>query len=296
MKKEVLFIVNPISGGKSKQSFLNHLKLNKLKSLNASILIWEHSDDFSVISEQIKASNFDIYVAVGGDGTVNLVARNLINTKKILGIIPFGSGNGLARHLKIPLNPYKALRNLDSKFQILSIDSGLVNQFHFFCTCGFGFDAVVANSFSKLKNRGLFGYVSTTLKLLAKYKSPNYKITYNGLELDLDLYLLTIANANQFGNNVKIAPKAKLNDSVLDIVAVKNTSLIKIIKIGLDLIFNKILENKNVIYGVSDQFEIKSDSSFYFHIDGEPMDIIYEAKIKVLPKSILVAVPPNIAI
>jgi YegS/Rv2252/BmrU family lipid kinase len=290
MKKEALFIVNPISGGKSKLNFLKHLNNFKFKNLKPTILMWNLSEEWKEISEKIINSNYDIYVAVGGDGTVNLVARNLINTNKILGIVPFGSGNGLSRHLGISMNPIKALNRLDSNFETLTIDSGTVNNYNFFCTTGFGFDAVVANAFAQLKSRGLFGYVKTTLQLLGRYVPPTYKIESKDFAYQKQYYIITVANANQFGNNVKIAPKASVNDNLLDLVAIRHSSLTNLILVALKLLSGNVLKSKRVKFKQIEHLTISSEKPFFFHLDGEPMKEIKHAEIKILPHSLIVAI------
>jgi len=288
--KQALFIVNPISGGKSKQKFLAYLNSSKFNNINPTILMWAVSDDWKNISEKIKNSNYDIYVAVGGDGTVNLVARSLLNSNKSLGIIPFGSGNGLARHLNIPMNPFEALNKLDSNYHLLTIDSGMVNEYNFFCTSGFGFDAMVANAFAKLKSRGLWGYASTTIKLMAGYKSPKYNVIGEGINVNDNFYLLSVANANQFGNEVKIAPTASLTDGQLNFVGVQHASLPRLVSIAISLLLGKILKSKKVVHQPTNSLLISSDTPFYFHLDGEPMKKINKAEVTILPKSLLVAV------
>jgi YegS/Rv2252/BmrU family lipid kinase len=252
--------------------------------------MWNSSEEWKEISEKIINSNYDIYVAVGGDGTVNLVARNLINTNKILGIVPFGSGNGLSRHLGISMNPIKALNRLDSNFETLTIDSGTVNNYNFFCTAGFGFDAVVANAFAQLKSRGLFGYVKTTIQLLGRYVPPTYKIESKDFACQKQYYIITVANANQFGNNVKIAPKASVNDKLLDLVAVRHSSLTNLILVALKLLSGNVLKSKKVKFKQIEHLTISSDKPFYFHLDGEPIEIGNKLEIKVHPSSLHVLV------
>ena len=178
MKKGKLFVVNPVSGGKSKSDFIAFLESHI--SEEDDIIIWANSKDKNQISEQIRLGGHQSVVAVGGDGTVNLIAGNLLGTNKQLGIIPFGSGNGLARHLGLSMQPAKAFEQLN-RASPRPMDVGKVNGQLFCCTCGFSFDAAVAAKFATLKARGLKSYISAGLEIMQEFTPPSFSVvTDNG--------------------------------------------------------------------------------------------------------------------
>lgn len=288
MNEARLFIVNPISGGKSKIDFLDFLGSNI--SNNDEILVWEKSTDAGMISHKIKLSNHKTIVAVGGDGTVNLVAKNLLYSEKQLGIIPFGSGNGLARHLKIPMQPKQAFHFLENG-KAMKIDTGKVNQMHFCCTCGFSFDAAVALKFAGLSSRGLKSYLAAGLELLGEYEAPAFEVrTEHGIQKG-NYYILTIANANQYGNNVKIAPHAKIDDGLLELVMIKKPSFTKTMVLFSKLLRNKILSSEGVQHESIRNCHISSETSFAFHLDGEPFEPLNAVHIESCPESLSILSP-----
>lgn len=283
MEKGRIFVVNPISGGKSKTDFLDFLKSNV--SITDRIIVWEKSEEAETISKMIQNCEQNIIVAVGGDGTVNLIAKNLVKSEKKLGIIPFGSGNGLARHLKIPLQPQKAFHLLEHTTSVL-MDAGAVNDKLFFCTCGFSFDAAVAFKFAGLSARGLKSYVSAGLEILKDYSPPVFSVQTDKGPYKGNYYILTIANANQYGNNVKIAPHAKIDDGLLELVMIKKPSLTKTLVLISKLLSNQILSSEHVQHKSINKCEISASRPFSFHLDGEPFAPVHEVKIEVHPKAL----------
>ena len=217
-RKRILFIVNPISGTRGKESIL-HIINNTIdnETFEPEILFTRKKGDaLQIISEKI-AEGFKYFVAVGGDGTVNEVGSAIINTDCVMGIIPLGSGNGLARHLRIPLDAAKAIQVIN-KLRVESIDYGLVNGLPFFCTCGVGFDAHIGYRFAKEKGRGFFNYVKVALTDFIRYKPKKYKVKIDGTQkMKVKAFLITCANASQYGNNAYIAPNADIQDGLLDI-------------------------------------------------------------------------------
>src|ERR1700741_5030256 len=219
MKKEkkVVFIVNPNAGAKKKINIPQLINSHFSKDIPSEILTWDVKNDFSKISERIFAGNFTIAVAVGGDGTVNEVAKTVNHSEIALGIIPFGSGNGLARSLGIPMNALAAIKRLENG-SVRTIDSGLINGKPFFCTSGMGFDAHIGSLFATSTTRGLWTYAKITTKELFGYKPLEYKITHSGGTFTRKAFLITFANAGQYGNDFYISPQASTTDGLLHIV------------------------------------------------------------------------------
>ena len=230
---KILFIVNPISGTSDKRHIIDLIP----KYLDNSRFQWtirytEHKGHAAqFVAEAIEAGT-DVVVAVGGDGTVNEVARSLVHTNTALGIIPCGSGNGLARHLYIPMNPDGALEVL-SDCHIESLDYGMIDEVPFFCTCGVGFDAFISDRFAKSNRRGLLTYIENTLKEGLKYKPDTYEITIDGERQTYKAFLIACANASQYGNNVYIAPHASMSDGLMDVTLMEPFTVLEAPQIAI---------------------------------------------------------------
>jgi YegS/Rv2252/BmrU family lipid kinase len=208
----MIFIVNPISGkGRSKRL------ANKLLAKGYKVLFTEYAGH----AEKLAREAIDeVVVAVGGDGTVNEVARGLVGSNKALGIIPCGSGDGLARHLGISHNTNKALKRIENG-ECKCMDAAEINGRLFFSVCGVGFDAVVSERFAKCGKRGLANYIKQGLKTWKEYAPERYTIEIDGTSIETDALFITIGNSNQWGNGAKITPLADCCDGILDITVVE---------------------------------------------------------------------------
>lgn len=235
-------------------------------------------------------NNFNIIVAVGGDGSVNEIARGLINTNTKLAIIPTGSGNGLARHLNIPLDLKKAL-SLIKEGKITTIDSIKVNDEYFFCTAGIGIDAFISWKFAKAKKRGFWSYLKITINSFHKYKPKDYKFLINNVERDFKKVMLaTVANANQFGNNVIISPNSIIDDGLVRLIIIKKFSFIYVPSFIYYLLAKKIHKFKYCEEFKTDQLTIFNDL-YKIHLDGEPIETDKKIEIKTIPQSLKIIVP-----
>lgn len=271
MKKKILFIVNPISGGFNKtfipsliDQYLNH------QVLDAQIVFSEYIGHAKKLARNAVTSDYEIIVAVGGDGTINEVASEMESSGKIMGIIPCGSGNGLARTLKISLNNPKAIANLNH-LNTTKIDVGVLNEKkRFFNMAGMGFDAHISALFASEKKRGFAGYIKSTFKEIANYKSEEYLITIDGVVYKREAFMLSIANSSQYGNNAHISPSALVSDGFLDICIIKPFPLTGFPKLVYHM-FNKtadVSKYVEIIKGKSIQVERTKDGPI--HLDGEP--------------------------
>ncbi|MCB0400980.1 MAG: hypothetical protein KDD41_02775, partial [Flavobacteriales bacterium] len=227
----------------------------------------------------------DIIVAVGGDGSVNEIARGLINQPCTLAIIPTGSGNGLARHLNIPMNLSKALDRIKAG-KAISIDSVQINNEYFFCTAGAGFDAYVGWKFATAKKRGFWSYTKIVMKSILSYQPQPIRIKVGEEEHRFDNPLFaTCANANQFGNNVIISPRSVINDGHIRFIEIDKFPLIYYPVFGYYLLTKKL-------YNFKYYFEVKAKEITIFisnediHIDGEPVNLGNVLNIKVIPGSL----------
>ena len=228
MKKKILFIINPISGGRDKKKIPGLIEKHLDKNLfDYRISFTEKVEHGFMLAKAAVKDQYEVIVAVGGDGTVNEIAKAIINSKIILGIIPFGSGNGLARSLNIPLSIEKAIENINY-LNVDTIDSASLNNHFFFNVAGSGFDAHISQSFAHNKIRGLIGYIRTTFKELRNYIPQEYKIYLDGKLYVRKAFIVSVANSSQYGNDAYIAPRADVKDGWLDVVIVKPIKWYKI--------------------------------------------------------------------
>lgn len=272
-RKKIAFIVNPISGSINKKSTTQLIKnvLSQNDKVNYEIILWKNPEQKDEISKKIKESNYDIAVAVGGDGTINQVAKAVINTNTALGIIPMGSGNGFARHLGIPLNTRKAL-DIILNGKPIEIDSGQIDGNLFLCTCGVGFDALIGNLFATSKSRGFFTYFKLTLGALKKYEPEEYELNIDNEIIREKAFLVTIANASQYGNNAYIAPTAKINDGILNITIIKQFPFWKIPSIAIKIFNKKISSSSYVRTYEAKKVFLERKQPGPLHYDGEPLN------------------------
>jgi YegS/Rv2252/BmrU family lipid kinase len=288
LKKSILFIINPISGGKKKAGFPDLAKAH----LNSDLFDFDfvytewptHANDLAVEAVQ---NGKDIVVAVGGDGTINEIASVLEGTNVIMGIIPFGSGNGLARSLKISLNNIKALKTLNN-IHHKKIDSAILNGRKFFNMAGIGFDALISSKFSQLKSRGLQGYIRTALIEVSSYIPDNYSLIIDGIEYQREAFMISIANSCQYGNNAYISPDALLDDGLLDICIIKPFPLVQLPVLGYHL-FNKSLHTSEYVEIIKGKdIRIIRHNEGVVHLDGEPLEMSKELRVSVKPLSLSV--------
>lgn len=263
------FIINPISGnGKGKKLIPLIEEYFHQKGLDFTIQVTTEAGEARKLAAAAIQKKIEVIVAVGGDGTVNEVAGQVAGSESTLGVIPIGSGNGLAREVNIPLDIRSALRNLVHG-QIQKIDTGTCNGHFFACTAGIGFDAQMAHSFLHLKNRGLVGYVKTFLKDFFNYQSTNYHLQYNHQKLDAQAFLITIANSKQWGNEFYISPLSKTNDGIFEVCILRKFPLV-IFPILLFRILNKTIhKSKYVTILHASHLTISNTHDSFFHTDGE---------------------------
>ncbi len=291
MKKKILFIINPISGGKSKrklptiiEKYLDHQKFEFRISFTERV---EHA---YMLAKAASKEDYEIVVAVGGDGTVNEVSKGILNTKILLGIIPFGSGNGLARTLKIPLNSIKAIQVIN-QLNTDIIDSATLNSHHFFNMAGAGFDAHISNIFAGNKTRGFLGYVKSTIQELANYKLENYQFEVDGILIERKAFIVSVANSSQYGNEAHIAPRADVKDGLLDLVIVKSFPWYMFPSLVFRMFTKTADQSKFVDYYQCKNLKINRENSGAIHIDGEPRNEQAQLIIKINPLSTSVIVP-----
>ncbi|MDE6151748.1 MAG: diacylglycerol kinase family lipid kinase, partial [Prevotella sp.] len=270
-KKKIIFILNPISGTISKAGIPTLIDniLDKDK-FHYTIAETQHAGHASELARKAVEEKYDIAVAVGGDGTVNEVARALVNSQTALGIIPCGSGNGLARHLMLPINVKGALEIIN-QCEIHDLDYGIINSMPFFCTCGMGFDAFISMKFANAGKRGPITYVENVLKEGLKYKPETYIIEDGSGTKKYKAFLISIANASQYGNDAYIAPQASMSDGLMDIIIMEPFDMLEAAQVSIDM-FNKTLDKNSKIKTFrSKHVRIHRTAPGVIHYDGDPI-------------------------
>lgn len=292
-KKKIVFILNPISGTASKDGIPHLIDtcLDKNK-FDYEIAVTERAGHASELAHQASEKGVDIVVAVGGDGTVNEVARAIIDTQTALGIIPCGSGNGLARHLMLPLNVKGAIETIN-ECEIHDLDYGLINGMPFFCTCGMGFDAFISMKFAHAGKRGPITYVENVLKEGLKYKPETYIIEDETGTKEYKAFLVSVANASQYGNDAYIAPQASMRDGFMDVIIMEPFDILEAAQVSIDM-FNKTLnKNSRIKTFRSKHLHIHRSQNGVIHYDGDPIMADADVDITIREKGIRMIVNPN---
>ncbi len=292
--KNIAFIINPISGAKETQNAKRKLPKLIMQTLDMeqwlpNIVFTEYAGHATELAHQYARMGFDAVVAVGGDGTVNEVARGLKDTKTALGILPMGSGNGFARHLNIPIRPQKALEMINHS-EPINVDYGLANGRLFVSTCGTGFDAVVADNFAGSNKRGFMTYLQNTLKVAFSYQPQTYHIVGDGLDVTHKAFLITFANANQWGYEAMIAPKASVQDGKMDIMLMSSHAILGSASLALRL-FTGSIDNSYFMDTIrAKEITLEREEVAPFHIDGDPVEMDKNIHIKIVADGLKVLV------
>ncbi len=293
MSRKIIFFINPISGTKSKLPLEKQIiKKCEEKNIAFEILFTSADGDYSFLRDKIEKDFITDIVICGGDGSLSPIISSLLNTKINIGILPLGSGNGVARTAGIP-------NSIDKAFEIIfkgkasCVDAFLINNRLSCQLSGLGFDAKVAYDFSQQRKRGLTTYTKQAFKNFFSAGTYSFEIEIENQLFNVDAFFLSIANSNQFGNNFKIAPKASLSDGLLDIVVLKKTSKPQILLSFVRQIVSGKIKNikandfhkKNILYFQTDKMKIKNLDMAPLHIDGEPAPTFKEFSIEILPSA-----------
>jgi len=301
--KNIAFIINPISGSKEMQNAKKKLPKTIMQTLDAeqwlpNITFTEYAGHAIELAYQYARMGFDAVVAVGGDGTVNEVAQGIIKGEKLkvkgerktaLGIIPMGSGNGFARHLSIPIKPQRAIEMLN-RSEPISVDYGLANGKVFVSTCGTGFDALVADNFAGSNKRGFMTYLQNVVKEAFSYQPQTYHIVGDGLDVTHKAFLITFANANQWGYEAMIAPKASVQDGKMDIMLMSGNALLGSAGLALRLFAGSIDDSYFMDTLRAREVTLEREEKAPFHIDGDPIEMEKDIHIKIVEDGLRVLV------
>lgn len=286
--QHILFIVNPIAGSRDKGS-LERLIPRRLDPQRFSWTL-AYSAHPGHAHELATRTDADTVVAVGGDGTVNEVASALAGTGKTLGILPCGSGDGLARHLKISRNFDLALRTINA-YEIRSIDLGTMNGKPFFCTCGVGLDALVSEEFARATTRGLHTYVAKTVETWQHFTPETYELTIDGTAVTTRAVLITAGNANQWGNESFITPLASLTDGLIDVTVLRPFSPLEIPDLAAKIFTKRIARSAHVDYYRCRQLSIHREKPGAAHLDGDPLQLGCDIDIRMAADKLRIIIP-----
>jgi YegS/Rv2252/BmrU family lipid kinase len=292
--KEVYAIINPVSGVGSKERLPTMISARcAAAGVGQRIVFTECAGHAAMLTRQAVEEGVDCVIAVGGDGTVNEVAQNLLNTDVALGILPKGSGNGLARELCIPLDVRGAL---DVVFEehISTIDACKANEHTFFCTCGVGFDATISEEFAKEKRRGSLTYLKNIVEEYLSYKPDTYELHIDEHTIREEAFLITCANASQWGNNAFIAPHADITDGKMDVTVLSRFTTLDIGALAIQL-FTKTLDHNSKLktYRTSSARIVRPEAGV-MHIDGEPVMAGKEIDVSVIRSALKVYTPKTL--
>lgn len=282
---KIRFIINPTAGRKDHHNIDEYIK--KYIS-NYEVFYTKKAGDIKKISQNAVEENINAVVIVGGDGSVNESLTSLTNTNTALGIIPSGSGNGFAYHIGMNKNIKKAIKQIQL-CDIQEIDTCLINNISFINIAGIGFDAHIANLFLKEKKRGLLKYLKLIIKQL-NYKAKKYTLVYNNIEKKIEAFLISFANASQYGNNAKICPQANIEDGFLNMVIIHKFPKWKIPILITKLFLGKINTFKYVETIKLKNIKINTKETL-IHTDGEPHNISSPINVTTKNKSIKILIP-----
>lgn len=291
MHRHIIYIINPISGTRAKKDLQAFVEMKtKEQGITYDVFPSVASADYSFLHSVIKEKKATDVVIAGGDGTVSQVVSSLMDFDLRFGIIPCGSGNGLAFTARIPKQPEKALEVI-FKGHASVTDGFYINGQFAVHLCGLGFDAKVAHDFAQQPKRGFTTYIRQVIKNFFSAKTYAFELKLADQSLSTDAYFISIANSNQFGNNFTIAPKASLSDGLLDIVIVthqqKLSLLLQTLKqvIGSNPLQTGIKDGKKgVVYFQTGQLSIANKDGAPLHIDGDPAATAKKFEIEVRKK------------
>jgi lipid kinase, YegS/Rv2252/BmrU family len=293
-RRHILAIINPVSGTGSKDKIPRLIETVVNPDLNdVSIIMSEYQGHAYELTQQAVKDNFDIVVAIGGDGTVNEVGHALCNTDTALAIVPCGSGNGLARHLRLSMNASRSLQVLNNGV-VGSFDYCTLNGRPFFCTCGMGFDAAVSYKFSNEGTRGFITYIKTTITEFFKYKPQEYVIDIDGQQMKEKAFVIACCNAAQYGNNAYIAPRATMQDGLIDVTVMHPFNLAHSPLIGARLFLKQLGRDHHVSIYRGKRITIEREGEDIIHMDGDPMMMPSKLVIENVNNGIKILVPPTL--
>ncbi len=293
MKEKILFIVNPISGHHDKSKFPSIVeKLIDKDKYDYTITLTEYGGHAVELTKQAIENQYDIIVAVGGDGTINEVATTMIGASQTFAIVPYGSGNGLARHLHLPLKPDKVITEVINKGVKSKIDTAAMNGVPYISLAGVGFDAIIADFFAQDPHRGIKTYVKLVTKEYLHFQPKKYHLILDGKEeIDCEPFFISFANSNQFGSNAVVSPTASLNDGLLDVCIFKKPNMLQVPYVATRLLTKKIDRTHFVDIHKAQKIQVIRENDEIANIDGEAVMMPKDITVEINPLSLNILLP-----
>jgi diacylglycerol kinase (ATP) len=292
--KKVLFIINRFSGSgfRSSQEGLIIDKCAKEK-VEGYIEFTQARGHATILAKKAaKEKLFETVFAIGGDGTVNEVAQGLVGSQTVMGILPKGSGNGLARHLALPMDFKQSLQLISSK-NVIAMDTFSVNGLLSVNVSGVGFDGHVASLFGKDGKRGFVGYSRLVLKEFLSFNEFSFDVELDGEKLTKKSFIVALANSSQFGNNARVAPQASVCDQLLDVCFVKKVPAYKAVSFGYSMFTGQLDKSALVEIKKAKSIKLRFAEPMAFHIDGEAQPAARELDVEVNPASLRMILTEN---
>lgn len=295
MKHKIIFIVNPISGHHNKNSFPslveNHIDKNQY---DYKIVFTEYAGHATELTMKAIDDEYDFIAAVGGDGTINEIAKCLIGKRQVLVIIPLGSGNGLARHLGLPFKAERLIADVINNGKCYKMDTAVMNNIPFISLAGIGFDALIADYFAKDKHRGFITYAKLITEKYPNYKQKEYTLILDDkTTIECTPFFVTFANSNQFGYNAKISPKASVQDGFLDVCVFKKPNILEIPIMATYFLAEQIDKSNFIdIYKAKKIKVIRKDEEVA-NIDGEAVPMSKDITVEIKPLSLNILLANN---
>ncbi len=295
MKKKIIFIVNPISGHHNKNHFPNLVETNIDKNkYDYKIVFTEYANHATELTMQAIEDGYEYIAAVGGDGTINEVAKCLIGKEQILVIVPFGSGNGLANHLRLPFKIEKHIKEVVNKGKVYKIDTATMNGIPFISIAGIGFDAVIADYFAKDENRGFITYAKLITEKYPNYKQKEYTLILDDNKtIECKPFFVTFANSSQFGYNAEISPKASVQDGLLDVCIFKKPNILEVPIVATYFLAKQIDKSNFIDIHKAKKIQIIRKTDDVVNIDGEPIEMSKDIIVEINPLSLNILLQNN---
>lgn len=295
LKKKIHVIINPVSGTQSKKNIPDRIRQTIDESeYDVQLFYTEREGHATELAAQSVKDQADYVIAVGGDGTVNEVGRSLVNTDVVFGIIPSGSGNGLARDLHIPMNKADAIKILKDGC-VKRIDYGIANDHIFFCTCGVGFDAKVSEKALNQSKRGILMYAKNMVDTFYYFKPEKYRVTSIDGSFEGEAFVVTCANASQYGNNAYIAPHADIQDGKMNISILKPLVAINVPQLMVQMMSKNLMNSSKLVELVTANAIIEREKEGVMHLDGDAIYTDKDIRVEIIHRGLNVLVPKSIS-
>lgn len=295
MKKKIIFIINPISGHHNKNNFPNLVeKYIDKNQYEYKIVFTEYAGHATELTMKAIEDGYEYIAAVGGDGTINEIAKNLIGKEQTFIIVPLGSGNGLARHLGLPFKPERLIKEVINEGKTYKIDTASMNGIPFISIAGVGFDALIADYFAKDENRGFLTYAKLITEKYPNFKPKEYTLILDDNEtIECKPFFVAFANSNQFGYNAEISPKASVQDGLLDVCIFKKPNIIELPVLATYFITKQIDRSHFVDIHHAKKIKLTRQNADVANIDGEPMEMDKDIIVEINPSSLNILLQNN---